>query len=198
MIPLKRSAIAARGLAALAGAVLMALALLAPSVQGEYKEINGAQNTTEALSASSVMEQRLVTDGEIDQFSLRVSSVKQAKGLTLEVSLHKGGEEVVHKAFPLEKTRPKARLIVDLPSVQGAGEYLLRVEALGEGSVTFCGGEEQTALVDGQAQPMGLYLRMNCIRKEYSAPALFSGALLILVALTPGGGKEAQRDDQKA
>lgn len=195
---MNQRAMIARGFVALAGVVLVALALLNPSVFGEYREVNDAQDTTAPLKAASVLEQRMMVAGEIDQFSVRVSSVKQAKGLTLEVSLYKGNETIVQKTFPLEKTRPKARLIVDLPSVQGAGEYLLRVKALGEGDVTFCGGEETTAIMDGQPWPMGLYLRMNCIQKEYSAPAVFSGALLLLLALTPGGGKEARRDDQKA
>ena len=69
------------------------------------------------------------------------------------------------------------------------------VEALliGEGNTKLGAGEENFMLYNGQEQTIGLAVRVNFVESVYSVPAVFTGALLVLLAFTPAGGKEAAK-----
>ncbi|MBQ8654128.1 MAG: hypothetical protein IJ507_04245 [Clostridia bacterium] len=172
------------------GVALVLLALLNPLSYEDNLEINGEQETMPVFSAGQVLEQPLHVPASMSQFSLRVNSVKEVKALTLDVTVLSGGKAAAEIEFPLEKVRTKGRLICDLPSPLAAGDYTLRVEARGEGSVTLLGGAESAAAVDGGSWDLGCYVRMTCNVEKRSTAAVFCGAVLVLLGLTPGGGKE--------
>lgn len=179
-----------RMLLGVAGLMLLMTALLNPLIQEKYMEHNSQQENMPALEAGDVLEQQITAEAPIKQISLRAGVVKDAKELALKGTLSSDGMKVVQMEFPLKSVRTKGRLIYDLPEVLPAGNYVLRIEAEGAGSVKLCGGMETAAVVNEKAWDTGCYVRMVCYVKEYSKAAIFCGVLLMLVALTPGGGKE--------
>lgn len=183
----------ARMATALFGVVLLILALTNPVVNGENMDVNDDRKTRLELSAGDVMEQQVNIPRAITQFSLRADGVKEAKELTLTVTLSKGSEAVAEQTFPLAKTKAKGKLIVDLPKEAGAGEYALRVEAVGTGSVKLGGGVETLARINGASAEMGCAMRVRYVSRTWGKAAIFCGGLMLLLSLTPGGGREAKR-----
>lgn len=141
----------ARIATALAGILLLAAAAMNPLVSGETMDVNDDRQTKTELFAGDVLEQTVTVPGAISQFSLRADGVKDAKELTLTVTLWKGNSLVTEQSFSLEKTKAKGKLMVDLPREAAAGEYTLRVKAEGSGSVKLGGGTETTARINGDA-----------------------------------------------
>lgn len=193
-----------RGLVALAGILLVVLVACNPVILSEYVEYNDGRLKLPALVPGDVLEQPLTIDHETDQLSVRADGVREAKQLTLTMELLKNGEPVAAKEFPLAKVKAKGRLILDMPQVQAPGEYVLRIAATGEGQVKLGGDGAIPAQLNGTAIPAqngdeeqatGCYVRMTSLSRQYSVPALFSGALLVLLACVPAGGKEARRHD---
>lgn len=183
----------ARMATALAGVALLAVALLNHVANSETMDINDDRKTKLELSAGDVMEQQVNIPCAITQFSLRADGVKEAKALTLTLTLSQGGSAIIEQEFSLAKTKAKGKLIVDLPKETGAGEYTLRVEATGEGSVKLGGGVETLAKVNDASAEMGCAMRLKYVSRTWGRAALFSGGLLIILALTPSGGREAKR-----
>ena len=183
----------ARLLLGLMGALLLAAAVLHPALDSAYVSINDGRQTMEPLLAGNVLSQPVTLPRGVTQFSLQASSVKEAKNLTLTVTLLRGDDALAEQTFPLAKVKAKGRLIVDLPGEADAGSYTLRVAASGEGSVKLSGGEETPAQVDGETQDVGCALRVTCVTRRYHPAVLFSGGFMLLLALTPSGGKEAAR-----
>lgn len=183
----------ARMATALAGVALLAVALLNPVANSEIMDINDDRKTRLELSSGDVMEQQVDIPYAITQFSLRADGVKEAKALTLTLTLSQGGSAIIEQEFSLAKTKAKGKLIVDLPKEAGAGEYTLRVEAAGEGSVKLGGGVETLAKVNDASAEMGCAMRLKYVSRTWGRGALFSGGLLIILALTPSGGREAKR-----
>ena len=165
----------ARLLLGLMGALLLAAAVLHPALDSAYVSINDGRKTMEPLLAGNVLSQAVTLPGGVTQFILR------------------GDAALAEQTFPLAKVKAKGRLIVDLPGEADAGSYTLRVAASGEGSVKLSGGEETPALVDGETQDVGCALRVTCVTRRYHPAVLFSGGFMLLLALTPSGGKEAAR-----
>lgn len=183
----------ARMATALAGVALLAVALLNPVANSETMDLNDDRKTRLELLSGDVMEQQVSIPCAITQFSLRADGVKEAKGLTLTVTLSQGGGAIIEQEFSLAKTKAKGKLIVDLPKEAGAGEYTLRVEATGEGSVKLGGGVETLAKVNDASAEMGCAMRLKYVSRTWGRAALFSGGLLIILALNPSGGREAKR-----
>lgn len=183
----------ARIATALFGAALLIFALMNPVTGSENMDLNDDRKTRVELSAGDVMEQQVSIPRAITQFSLRADGVKEAKGLTLTVTLSQGGTAVIEREFSLAKTKAKGKLIVDLPKEAGAGEYVLRVEAAGEGSVKLGGGVDMLAKVNDTNAEMGCALRVQYVSRTWGRAAIFCGALMIILSLTPGGGREAKR-----
>lgn len=178
---------------ALFGAALLIFALMNPVTSSENMDLNDDRKTRVELSSGDVMEQQVNIPRAITQFSLRADGVKEAKGLTLKVTLSHGDKAVIEQEFSLAKTKAKGKLIVDLPKEAGAGEYTLRVEAAGEGSVKLGGGVDTLAKVNGASAEMGCAVRVRYVSRTWGRAALFSGGLMIILSLTPSGGREAKR-----
>jgi len=178
---------------ALAGVALLAVALLNPVANSETMDINDDRKTRLELSSGDVMEQQVSIPCAITQFSLRADGVKEAKGLTLKATLSQGDKSVIEQEFSLAKTKAKGKLIVDLPKEAGAGEYTLRVEAAGEGSVKLGGGVDTLAEVNGASAEMGCAVRVQYVSRTWGRAAIFCGGLMIILSLTPSGGREAKR-----
>lgn len=176
----------------LLGALLLGAVALYPAMDGSYVSVNDGRTSMEPLEPGDVLTQAVKLPGGVTQFSLQASSVKEAKGLTLSIALMQGERVVAEQEFPLAKVKAKGRLIVDLPDA-AAGAYTLTVTASGEGSVKLAGGTETSAQVSGQTRETGCALRLTCVKKQYNPAVLFSGGLMLLLALTPSGGKEAAR-----
>ena len=176
-----------RVMLAVMGLVAIVLALSMPMIQEEYVEQNEAQDYNPVLQSGEVLEQQLTVTGKLNQFSLRVGNVKEAKGITLEVKLVSADKSVAETEFSLAKVRNKGRLIYDLPQQLPAGNYFLQVKAQGEGNVSLCGGTDMVSTVNGVPQEYGCYVRMVCDYSKYSASVVFCGVLLIMLSLTPGG-----------
>lgn len=183
----------ARIATALFGTALLIFALMNPVTGSENMDLNDDRKTRVELSAGDVMEQQVSIPRAITQFSLRADGVKEAKGLTLTVTLSQGGRAVIEREFSLAKTKAKGKLIVDLPKEAGAGEYVLRVEAAGEGSVKLGGGVDMLAKVNDTNAEMGCALRVQYVSRTWGRAAIFCGAFMIILSLTPGGGREAKR-----
>lgn len=181
----------ARALLGLMGALLTLAALAHPAVSSAYVSLNDGRQNMEMLRAGDTLTQPVSLPRGVTQFSLQAGSVKEAKGLTLHVALLRGDAVAAEAAFPLAKVKAKGRLIVDLPGEAAAGLYTLRVTAAGEGGVKLAGGEETSARVNDEARSVGCALRLSCTQRAYNPAALFSGGLMLLLALTPSGGKEA-------
>lgn len=182
----------ARVVMLLLGALLLGAVALYPAMDSSYVSVNDGRTSMEPLEPGDVLTQAVKLPGGVTQFSLQASSVKEAKGLTLSVALTQGERVVAEQEFPLAKVKAKGRLIVDL-SGAAAGAYTLTVTASGEGSVKLAGGTETSAQVSGQTRETGCALRLTCVKKQYNPAVLFSGGLMLLLALTPSGGKEATR-----
>lgn len=182
----------ARAVMLLLGALLLGAVALYPAMDSSYVSVNDGRTSMEPLEPGDVLTQAVKLPGGVTQFSLQASSVKEAKGLTLSVALMQGERVVAEQEFPLAKVKAKGRLIVDLPGA-AAGAYTLTVTASGEGSVKLAGGTETSAQVSGQTRETGCALRLTCVKKQYNPAVLFSGGLMLLLALTPSGGKEAAR-----
>lgn len=182
----------ARAVMLLLGALLLGAVALYPAMDSSYVSVNDGRTSMEPLIPGDVLTQAVELPGGVTQFSLQASSVKEAKGLTLSIALMQGERIVAEQEFPLAKVKAKGRLIVDL-SGTAAGAYTLMVTASGEGSVKLAGGTETTAQVSGQTRETGCALRLTCVKKQYNPAVLFSGGLMLLLALTPSGGREAAR-----
>lgn len=182
----------ARAVMLLLGALLLGAVALYPAMDSSYVSVNDGRTSMEPLEPGDVLTQAVKLPGGVTQFSLQASSVKEAKGLTLSIALMQGERVVAEQEFPLAKVKAKGRLIVDLPDA-AAGAYTLTVTASGEGSVKLAGGTETSAQVSGQTRETGCALRLTCVKKQYNPAVLFSGGLMLLLALTPSGGKEAAR-----
>lgn len=191
-----------RSMLALAGVVLLVLALCNPVIFSEYVEYNNGRLKLPPLAPGDVLEQPLTIDHETDQLSVRAEGVREAKELVLTMEMRRDGATVAHEEFPLKKVKAKGRLILDMPPKQPPGEYVLRIEASGQGNVKLGGdgaiparlnGADIPAHAGGEEQATGVYVRMTSLHKEYSVPAIFSGALLVLLACMPAGEKEAKR-----
>lgn len=183
----------ARMATALAGVALLAAALLNPVANSEAMDINDDRKTRVSLSSGDVMEQQVNIPCAITQFSIRADGVKEAKGLTLTVTLSRGDSMIIEQEFSLAKTKAKGKLIVDLPREIEAGEYTLRVEAAGEGSVKLGGGVDMLARVNDASAEMGCAMRLKYVSRSWGRAAIFCGGLMIILSLTPSGGREAKR-----
>lgn len=193
-----------RGLSALAGILLVVLSLCNPVKFSEYAEYNDGRLKLPVMVPGDVLEQPLSIDHETDQLSVRIEAVREAKEITLDVSLLKNGSAVAQGEFPLRKVKAKGRVILDLPQVQGPGDYVLRIETMGEGSFKLGGdatlpaqlnGSAIPAEMEGEAQATGCYVRMTSLERKYAVPPVFAGALLMLLACVPAGGKEHRKHE---
>lgn len=182
----------ARAVMLLLGALLLGAVALYPAMDSSYVSVNDGRTSMEPLVSGDVLTQTVELPGGVTQFSLQASSVKDAKALTLSIALMQGERVVAEQEFPLAKVKAKGRLIVDVAGVR-PGTYTLQVTASGEGSVKLAGGVQTAALVSGQTRETGCALRLTCVKKQYNPAVLFSGGLMLLLALTPSGGKEAAR-----
>ena len=190
-----RSSKQGTGLAARVVLLAMAVALLAlwaifPQVQGEAVKWNDDNKKTETIAAGDVLIQPVTMDAAFDQMSLRVEAVRETKELTLTARLLSGYKVVAEQEFPLARVRAKGKLTMDFPQ-QPAGSYVLEITATGTGNTKLGGGESFAMQLNGQEQSVGVALRVNCVVTKYNQAMLFSAALVLLLALTPWGKKEA-------
>ena len=187
-----RNGIWLRMIAFAAGLLLAVLAVTTPQWHGEQVDMNDDRMKTESLVPGDVLEQPVSIMSSFDQLSVRIEATKETKQLSMRVALIRDGQTVAEEEFPLKKVKAKGKLVLET-GVQPQGEYIVRVEVLGEGSTKLGAGEQTFMRHNGQEQAMGLAVRVNEIECVYSLPAIFSGALLMLLAFTPAGGKEAAK-----
>ena len=174
------------------GAALLALWGAFPQTLGEADRWNDDNLKTESIAAGDVVVQPLTMEAAFDQMSLRVEAVRETKELSLAVKLLSGDTVVAEEEFPLRKVRAKGKLLLEFP-MQAAGSYTLEVAAVGTGNTKLGAGESYPMQLNGQEQSVGVALRVNYVKTKYNQAILFSGALLMLLALTPCGRKEAER-----
>ena len=191
-----RSCKQGRGLAGRMALLLLSALLLAlwgffPQMQDQADKWNDDNLKTETIVAGDVLTQPVTMDAAFDQVSLRVEAVRESKELTLGVKLLSGDKVVAEQEFPLKKVRAKGKLVLDFPT-QSAGNYVMEVTASGEGNTKLGGGESFPMQLNDQEQSVGIALRVNYVVTKYNQAILFSAALMLLLALTPWGRKEAQ------
>lgn len=188
----RESGIWLRLIAFAAGLLLVVLAVIAPQQLGEQVDWNDDRLKTETLVPGDVLEQPVDMPQSFDQLSVRIEATRETKNLSMRVSLVKDGAVAAEEEFPLAKVKAKGKLILET-GVQPQGSYVVRVEVIGEGNTKLGAGEENFMLYNGQEQTIGLAVRVNFVESVYSVPAVFAGALLVLLAFTPAGGKEAAK-----
>lgn len=186
----KHTALAARILLVVAGVALLALWAAFPQTQGQAEKWNDDNLKTEVIAAGDVLVQPMTMEASFDQLSVRVEAIRECKELTLNIRLLSGEKPVAEQEFPLRKVRSKGKLVLDFPA-QPAGDYVLEVTAVGTGNTKLGGGESFPMELNGQEQAVGVALRVNFVVTRYNPALLFSAALLVLLALTPCGRKEA-------
>ena len=185
------SALAVRIALVVIGVALLALWAAFPQTVGEADWWNDDNLKTETFVAGDVLTQPMTMDAAFNQLSLRVEAVRETKEMSLGVKLLSGGKVVAEQEFPLRKVRAKGKLVLDFDA-QPAGEYVLEITALGTGSTKLGAGESVPMQLNGQEQKVGVALRVNCVTTKYNQALLFSAALMLLLALTLWGRKEAQ------
>lgn len=191
-----RSSKQGTGLAMRIVLVLLAVTLAAlwgmyPQMQSEVVNWNDDKLKTETIAAGDTLVQPVTMDAAFDQVSLRVEAIRESKELTLGVKLLSGDKVVAEQEFPLKKVRAKGKLVLDFPT-QSAGNYVMEVTASGTGNTKLGGGESFPMQLNDQEQSVGIALRVNYVVTKYNQAILFSAALMLLLALTPWGRKEAQ------
>ena len=191
-----RSCKQARGLAVRLALLVLAMTLAAlwgmfPQMQGEAVRWNDDNLKTDTINAGDVILQPMTMDAAFDQLSLRVEAVRETKEMSLGVKLLSGDKVVAEEEFPLKKVRAKGKLVLEFPQ-QSAGSYTLEITALGTGNTKLGAGEAYPMQLNDQAQSVGIALRVNCVTSSYNRALLFSAALMLLLALTPWGGKEVR------
>lgn len=189
----QRMDLAVRMVLLAAGIALLVLWAAFPQTQGEAVKWNDDNLKTETIASGDEVVQPLSVAAGFDQLSLRVEAVRESKELTLNVRLRSGDSVVAEEAFPLKKVKAKGKLAMEFPA-QPAGDYVLEVKASGTGSTKLGGGESCAMQLNGQEMSVGCAVRLNCVVTEYNQALLFSAVLLALLALTPGGKKEAKHN----
>lgn len=152
---------------------------------------DGGREKIGALTDGDVVEQPLHTDlSEISEINVKVETSKESKAMTLTMALLRDGRVVAQEAYPLAKVRTKSRLRLELPKGTRGGECTLRLTSSGEGKVSLTGGEGGTPVtVDGVPQASALYVRLDGTKRRVGAQTVYLGGMLMLLGLTPGGGK---------
>ena len=173
-----------------AGLLLIVLAVMAPQQLGEQVDLNDGRLKTETLVPGDVLEQPVDMPQSFDQLSVRIEATRETKNLSMRMALVKDGAVVAEEELPLARVKAKGKLTLEA-GVQPQGSYVVRIEVIGEGSTKLGAGETSFMLYNGQEQPIGLAVRVNFVESTYSVSAIFTGALLMLLAFTPAGGKEA-------
>lgn len=156
---------------------------------------DGGREKIGVLTDGDVVEQPLHTDlSEISEVNVKVETSEESKAMTLTLALMRDGRVVAQETYPLAKVRMKSRLRLNLPAGTRGGACTLRVTASGEGKVSLTGGEGGApATVDGLSQATALYVRLDGKKRRVGVQTVYLGGMLVLLGLTPGGGKRGAR-----
>ena len=175
----KQGGMAVRAILAAAGAALLALTGLLPTLAETRMDVTEARSKAFVAAAGETLERQVELAGNETELSVSVTDVKEAGGLTMTLTLLRDQAEAASAEASL--ARVKARSRVQLPIGDGlkAGAYTLRLSFAGEGQVGLMGDKEGGELA----------VRLIRREKQYAVFPAYLGALLLILAATPGAGK---------
>ena len=180
---MKRGSLPVRAILAAAGAALLMMTALLPATEETRLDVTEARTKAAVASAGMALERPVTLAGNETELSVCVTDVREAGGLTMTLTLLRDQAEVACAEASLARVKARSRVHLPLEGGLKAGSYTLRLDFAGEGHIGLMGDAE-----DGE-----LALRLTRREKRYAVFQAYLGALLMLLAATPGAGKGAVR-----
>ena len=123
------------------GVVLAVLALAFPLEEKGPVTLYSGSKGVAALEESMTLEMPFDATGTLEEVSVVLSSVKEAQGLTMTLTLLRDGQPAAAQDIPLAGMKARERVTLQAREKLPSGAYTLRVTVRGEGRVTLTGAE---------------------------------------------------------